>query len=273
MNARRLISAMFIALLISGVFTFWLSRKFAKPHAAGTTTVSYVASTENLEAGEMLKPAGLKMIDWPATAPLQGTFVKPDPLVGRVVMYPVAAGEPLQERQLAAPGSTAGLTVKIPEGMRAISLKTDQVVGVAGFLLPGTYVDVLVTYHTGAQSEAMTSTVLQDVQILAAGQKTQPDPEGKATTVDVITLLVNPQDAEKAVLASTQGTVHYVLRNGADRLQNAGSPVQISQLGGAAPKAAPVRVQRQMAASTAAAPKAYSIETVSGGKQSTATFQ
>ena len=232
MIARRLISALCIALLISGIFTFWLSKKFGKPRSAAPAKAEYVASMTNLEAGESLKPGTLKLVDWPVSSPIQGAFTKPEELTGRIVLYPVAAGEPIQERQLAAPGTGSGLTVKIPDGMRAISLRSDQVVGVAGFLLPGSFVDVLVTYRTPGSGDAITSTVLQDVKILAVGQKTQPDPEGKATTVDVLTLLVNPSDAEKAVLAASQGTVHFVLRNGGDRQKVLDQPAQMSQLGG-----------------------------------------
>lgn len=272
MNARRLVSALFIALLISGVFTFWLSKKFGRAHAASAPEKQqYVASASDLDAGETLRPAGLKLVDWPASSPIQGAFLKPEDLNGRVVIYPVGAGEPIQERQLAAPGSTAGITVKIPEGMRAISLRSDQVVGVAGFLLPGTYVDVLVTYRNPGSPDPITSTVLQDVKILAAGQKTQPDPEGKATTVDVLTLLVDPRDAEKAVLASTQGTIHFVLRNGSDRIQTKGQPAQLSQLSGAAPVAAPSPFPHR-STPVPIAPTRYSVETISGGKQTVNTF-
>ena len=85
--------------------------------------------------------------------------------------------------------------------------------------VPGTHVDVLVTLHLSTQPDPVTSTVLQDAEVLATGQKTEPDPEGKPTTATVVTLLVKPEDAERVVLASTQGTVHFVLRNGVDREQ------------------------------------------------------
>jgi pilus assembly protein CpaB len=272
MNAQRLIPALVIALLISGLFTFFISKKFGKPHAAATSDKQrYVASTANLEAGETLKAAGLKLVEWPASSPIQGAFAKPEDLAGRIVLYPVAADEPIQERQLSPAGSIAGLTVKIPDGMRAISLRSDQIVGVAGFLLPGNYVDVLVTYHTAASPDPVTTTVLQDVKILATGQKTQPDPEGKATTVDVITLLVKPNDAEKAVLASTQGSVHFVLRNGSDREQTVSQSESLAQLGGQ-----PVAVARAVRPKTTITPtpiQAYSVETVSGGKQTVASFR
>ncbi len=272
MNVRRLISALFLALVVSGIFTFWLSKKFGKSHAAVPEKLQYVASAANIEAGDTLKPAGLKLVDWPASAPLQGAFVKPEDLNGRIVLYPMALGEPIQERQLAPAGSTAGITVKIPEGMRAISLKSDEVVGVAGFLLPGSFVDVLVTFHAPVTGEAITSTVLQDVKILAAGQKMAPDPEGKATTVNVLTLLVDPRDAERAVLASTQGTVHFVLRNGTDREHTVASPAQMASLGGAP---APIHTQSSQpvkAAPALASPARYTVRTIAGGKQTVDTF-
>ena len=271
MIARRLISALCIALLVSGVFTFWLSKKFSKPHAAAPEKRRYVAAVTNLEAGEMLRAQSLQLVDWPASAPLQGAFVKPEDVAGRVVLYPVAAGEPIQERQLSAPGTGSGLTVKIPEGMRAISLRSDQIVGVAGFLLPGTHVDVLVTYKAPGSTDPITSMVLQDVEILAAGQKTQPDPEGKATTVDVVTLLVDPKDAEKAVLASAQGTVHFVLRNGSDRQRVVDQPAQLSQLSGGGTNSPTVQVPHRT--SYTAAPTTYSVETISSGKQTVDNFQ
>ena len=108
----------------------------------------YVAALHNLDQGETLQKTNLTMVDWPGTGKLDGAFAKADDLVGRTVLYPLAAGEPILERQLASAGAGVGLSTKIPDGMRAISLKSDQVVGVAGFLLPGTHVDVLVTYRT-----------------------------------------------------------------------------------------------------------------------------
>ena len=212
MITRRLASAFIIALLVAGAFTFWLSQKVSKNHPAAAPKNRYVAATANIEAGQAIHPENLQLIDWPASVPLVGAFTTTDSLNGRVLLYPLAAGEPILDRQLASPGSGSGLTAKIPEGMRAISLRSDEVVGVAGFLLPGTHVDVLVTLHTASSPEPVTATVLQDVEILATGQKTQPDPEGKASTATVVTLLVKPDDAEKVVLASTQGTLHFVLR-------------------------------------------------------------
>jgi pilus assembly protein CpaB len=271
MNPKRLILALVLALGVSGIFTFWLSQKFNKPRAAGPVRHQYVAAAVNLDAGEMLHPQNLNMVDWPESMTLTGAFVKPEDLNGRIVLFPLSAGQPILERQLSAPGSSAGLTVKIPEGMRAISLKSDDVVGVAGFLLPGTYVDVLVTYRTFNSSDPITATILQDVQVLAAGQKFQPDPEGKASSVNVVTLLVKPNDAERVVLASSQGMVHFVLRNGTDRDTSAGPAVQLSQLDGSTPiKSRPIVSSPRSMAPVASS---YTVETISGGKQSVETLK
>jgi len=269
---RRLTSAFIIALLVAGVFTFWLSQKFTKTHAAPPPPRSqYVTAAANLEAGQMLRAENLHLVDWPATMPLQGAYTSTQALVGRVVLYPLAAGEPILERQLSAPGTSNGITVKIPDGMRAIALRTDEVIGVAGFLLPGTHVDVLVTLHQANVPDPITTTILQNAQVLAAGQKTQPDPDGKPATVTVVTILVSPQEAERVDLAATQGVVHFVLRNGADKEEIESKPDLLSQLSGIPSagipgpetKSAPVHV----------APKPYTVETFLGPTVKTENFQ
>jgi pilus assembly protein CpaB len=267
---RRLASAFIIALLVSGVFTLWLSQRFTKTKPAPVVQKSqYVTAAANLEAGQIIKAENLHLIDWPASMPLQGAFTTTQPLVGRVVLYPLAAGEPILERQLSSPGSGNGMAVKIPDGMRALSLRTDEVVGVAGFLLPGTHVDVLVTLHPTNSPDPLTTTVLQDAEVLATGQKTEPDPEGKPVTATVVTILVDPQTAERVVLASTQGTLHFVLRNGSDSDQAKNTPILLSQLSGT-PQPAPVHVVEKV---VRAVPKPYTVETFLGPTVKTDNFQ
>ena len=156
--------------------------------------------------------------------------------------------------------------------MRAISLRTDEIVGVAGFLLPGTHVDVLMTYKSPMSSDSITNTVLQDAQILTAGQKTTPDPDGHASTASVVTLLVNPDDAEKLTLASAQGSIHFVLRNGADHTQTAQRPEDMATVAGLpqhvdAPQTVQV-VHVDAKPVMLAEKKGYIVETVRGDKQS-----
>ena len=236
-------------------------------HVQNVRKQAYVAAAVPLAAGEVLKAEKLKYVDWPVSFPLQGTYLKRKDLVGRSVLYPIAAGEPILKRDLAMPGM--GLTVKIPDGMRAVALRSNEVVGVAGFLFPGSHVDVLVTYRTGRSPEPSTAAVLQDAKVLAAGHEVEPDPNGKPATVNVVTLLMKPEDAERVVLASTQGSIHFVLRNSSDSGQAKNSPVTLSQLiPGADPPPAAVAVHRKRIAR----PKPYVVETILGDKQMATSF-
>jgi pilus assembly protein CpaB len=264
MKAKRLLMALLFALLISGLFTFWLSGRVASAnHAPAPQKQLYVAAGKALDAGEQLKPANLQLIAWPASTPLTGGFTKVDEVAGRVVLFPLPKGEPILERQLAAPGAGAGLTAKIPTGMRAISVRSDEVVGVAGFLLPGTHVDVLMTYHSLAVPDPQTLTVLQDVVVLAAGQQIQPQADGKPISVNVVTLLLKPDDAEKLVLATSLGGIYFVLRNGGDQQQAENQPIGLAQLTGNAVVPARPGASRPMQPK----PKPYEVETVLGDKQ------
>jgi len=266
--ARRLLSALFVALIISGLFTFWLSRRVNRTQVVAQAPNQYVAAARTLDPGETIRREDLNMIDWPKSHPLSGTFMRPEDVVGRAVLYPVAAGEPILDRQLATTGSGIGLTGRIPAGMRAIALRSDEVVGVAGFLLPGTHVDVLVTYHDGNHPDPITATVLQDSEVLAAGHQVQPDPSGKPATVDVVTLLLSPEDAEKAVLASAQGNIHFVLRNGGDHVAGGATPLTLEQLA-SLPNARPATGHH---VDRAPAPRPWVVETLMGNKRSTDSF-
>src|SRR5277367_2082386 len=150
MNAKRLTIALVVSLLISGMFTFWLSRRVAKAaHVAAPQKHFVVAASKTLEAGELLKSGSLRLVEWPTALP--GSFTKMDDVAGRIVLYPLTNDQPILSVHLAPAGVSVGLAAKIPSGMRAISVRSDEVVGVAGFLLPGTHVDVLLTYRVDPQ--------------------------------------------------------------------------------------------------------------------------
>jgi pilus assembly protein CpaB len=187
------------------------------------------------------------------------------------VIYPVAASQPILDGYLAAPGSGIGITTKIPEGMRATSVKSDEIVGVAGFLFPGSHVDVLVTFRSDGLPAPATQIVLQDVEVLTVGQKLQPDPQGKPDTVSVVTLLLTPEDAQKLVLASSQGSIQFVLRNGADHTRVDAMPVQIAQLAGVRPMAVPAMVVTPR--HSVPMKDADVVETILGDKRSTKSFE
>jgi len=268
MKAKRLLIALLLAVLVSGLFTFWLSRRVAKAARVNVPQKQrYVAAGKALDAGELLKPGSLELVEWGAPAPLTGGFTKIEDVAGRIVLYPLPKGEAILERQLAAAGAGAGITAKIPSGMRAISVRSDEVVGVAGFLLPGTHVDVLMTYHSVSAPEPQTLTALQDVVVLAAGQQIQPQADGKPISVNVVTLLLKPEDAEKLVLATSLGGIYFVLRNGADEGQTLSPPVGLTQLAGAsAPSPTPAAVA-PINKLTHPKPRQYEVETILGDKQ------
>lgn len=270
MNAKRLTLALVVALLVSGLFTFWLSRRMTKAaHAAAPRKHLYVAAGKALEAGELLKPGSLQLVEWLTSMPLAGGFTRIEDVAGRTVLYPLAKGEPVLDRQLARAGAGVGLTASIPSGMRAISVRSDEVVGVAGFLLPGTHVDILLTYHTDKAPEPRTATVLQDVVVLAAGQQIHPDPNNKPASVNVVTLLLKPEDAERVVLATSLGAIHFVLRNGVDREQTASPAIGLDQLTGSAAPAPKAVASRSKAPSK---PPQYQVETILGDKQVVNSF-
>jgi pilus assembly protein CpaB len=277
MNAKRLAVALFVSLVVSAAFAFVLSRHLAKGSHGPASQIRYVvAAGKGLEAGEVLKAGNLRLIEWPVVLP--GSFTKVDDLAGKVVLFPLTGNQPILAVDLASGGLNEGLAVKIPAGMRAISVRSDEVVGVAGFLLPGTHVDVLLTYRSDKSPEPRTTIVLQDVVVLAAGQQIRPDPEGKpASVTKVVTLLLKPDDSAKLVLATSLGAIHFVLRNGADQDKSISASVGIDEL---ARINDPAAVGSGAAASSAAAasnaaargepplkPKPYQAEAILGSKQ------
>jgi pilus assembly protein CpaB len=267
MKAKRLLLALLLALAVSGLFTLWISRRMSK-QAKGNVAPQrmYVAASKALRAGETLERGDLQLISWPTA--LAGGFTKAEQVETRVVLFPLPPGEPILERQLAAPGAGSGLAAKIPTGMRAISVRSDEIVGVAGFVLPGSHVDVLMTYHTNNSLEPQTMTALQNVEVLAAGQQIQPQADGKPISVNVVTLLLKPEDAEKLVLVTSLGGIHLVLRNGADGEQTTNPPVGLPQLAGAfAPSPAPAAASPSFKPEHAAKPKPYEVETILGDKK------
>jgi len=270
MNPRRLILALAVALVLSGAATFVISHKLGARTDAKPTTQRVVAAAQAIESGAVLRPQDLKLVDWPASLPLKGQFVKTEDLVGRSVIYPVAQGQPILIDYVAAAGSGIGLTIKIPEGMRATSVRSDEIVGVAGFLYPGSHVDVLVTLRPESGTKPSTQIVLQDVEVLTAGQNIEPDPQGKPQTVNVVTLLLTPQDSQKIVLAASQGSVQFVLRNGSDHGQVKAYPIQLASLGGGEPIQKAPSYHPSVHSEK---PQPYVVETIMGDKRMTSRFE
>jgi pilus assembly protein CpaB len=189
-----------------------------------------VATTNDLPAGVALSAKDVTLIDWPSDVPLAGSFSKVDAVIGHPLIRSLGPKEPILQRDLGLEGSGIGLATKIPSGMRATAVRSNEIVGVAGFLYPGSHVDVLATYNLPGTAGSLTQTVLQDVEVLTAGQTIEPDPQGKPEQVNVVTLVLSPEDAQKLQLASTQGSIQFVLRNGTDKKTVDLHPTHVDQL-------------------------------------------
>jgi pilus assembly protein CpaB len=274
MDVRRIAIALLVALVVSAGATYAVYSRIRNQRSSQPSTTKVVAANAALQAGAALSAENLTLIDWPVSVPLTGSFVKPDDIVGRSLIYPISPKQPILERDLAVAGSGIGLTVKIPEGMRATAVRSNEIVGVAGFLYPGSHVDVLLTFRPEGAPATITQTILQNVEVLTAGQKIQPDPQGKAETVNVVTLLLTPQDSQKIVLASQQGSIQFVLRNGADSNDAPTKPVSMSELM-ASPKKDKDVAQPHLRAAKLAKPKQpefYVVETIAGDKRTVEKF-
>ena len=267
-----------MALVVAVVATYLLYARVKRVYAKAPS-IQIVASSKPLEAGTQLAADQLVLMDWPSSLPLEGAANKPSDLVGRILLYPVPAREPIREALLAGPGAAIGLTAKIPDGMRAVAVVTNEVNNVSGFLFPGSHVDVLLTFRPQTTNQVgndqMTATVLQNIQVISTGERLQPDPSGKPQNVKVVTLLMTPEDAQKLLLASNSGTIQFVLRSAADQQQTDHRPTLTAQLLGQpapAAKAARPTVTVSRKAVPESKPVTYEVEIFDGTKKSIAKF-
>jgi pilus assembly protein CpaB len=269
--SKKFLIALLCSFAISCCGTLILARKVSAKARRKEPVVRYASAKKPIDVGEIIKPEDLTYLEWPANKAIEGAFTRLEDVTGRSSVYPIGNGQIILDKYLAAPGAGIGLTTRIKDGMRAVALKSDDVIGVAGFLFPGSHVDVLVTYHSVQTPDPVTTTVVQDAQVVAVGHQIQPDPDGKAASVNVVTVLVQPADAEKLVLASTQGSVYFALRNGGDHAQPASQAVQLSSL--APRQQSPERTSgsRERKAHAAATDN-YVIETIAGDKHSSVSF-
>jgi pilus assembly protein CpaB len=172
----------------------------------------------------MVQPADVTAVAWAGAVPPKAAQKTGDvcPWVGRGVTTRIFQSEPIVEDRLAPKGAGAGLSATIPPGSRAVAVRVDEIVGVAGFVVPGQRVDVLIsgTLPNGsATTGTLEKTLLQNVTVLSAGQNLEKDPEGKPISVTVVNLLVKPEDAEMLVLATKETRVQLVLRNPTDNVE------------------------------------------------------
>jgi pilus assembly protein CpaB len=217
---RRFVVVLAISLtwatIVAGVFYRLASGAGSRTRAESQKQV--VVASKPLSLGATIDLESLKMRAMPESMVPAGAFTKVEDVLDRPVVSPIQPDEAVVEARLAAKGSGMGLAPLIPTGMRAISVRVNDVVGVAGFVLPGMRVDVLVTARPPGRQDTMTHTVLQNIVVLSAGQNIQTDGKSQSILAPVVTLLVSPQEAESLTLANTEGRIQLVLRNSNDRL-------------------------------------------------------
>jgi pilus assembly protein CpaB len=205
------------ALVVSSVFYQMTSRGGGPNKTGESPSRDIVVATHPLAVGVMIKPADVKIVKIAAESFPKGAFSKVEEVLDRPVVSNTLIDEPISEGRLALKGSGLGLAPTIPVGMRAITVRVNDVAGVAGFVLPGMNVDVLVTGHPPNTQGDMTSTCLQNVKVLSAGQTIQPDARGGAIQAPTVTLLVTLEQAETLTLAGSDGRIQLVLRNSSDQ--------------------------------------------------------
>ncbi len=220
MTRVRIFTVFLIAILAGGGLAYgtydYLQNVPVKTVTVPTRKV--VLANSDLSLGRQLKREDLIAVDWPASAVPEGAFEDPAALVDRGLIVSVIKNELILPGKIASKEAGAGLPPIIPPGKRALSVRVNEVIGVAGYVLPGTRVDVVATANPSSRSEDITTkVVLSNVEVLAAGTRLEQDTEdGKPMQVTVVTMLVTPEESEKLTLASTEGKIQLALRNPLD---------------------------------------------------------
>jgi len=275
--ARRTRPLMLLALaLASGLLAAMLALRYLRQQstplvAAEPARSNVVVAAQALPVGALITEQDVKTIAWSGPIPA-GYIGDPAQVIGRGLLSSIEPNEPIMQGKLAAEGAGGGLGVLIDEGMRALSVPVDQIVGVAGFVLPSSRVDVLLTLQQGQNNaEPTTRIIMQNVKALAAGQSIQQDKEGKPLAVGVVTFLVSPEQAETLALASQQGRIQLALRNTMDTTAARTNGTRVSALLGTVrapvgPRRAPARRAPE------ATPERTTVEVYRGGVRSLERF-
>jgi len=247
MRSRRLFIVMALALL-SGLAAAWLALNYLRQPESPIRTVDaaeteVVVAARDLQLGTVLTAEDVKLIGWPGGILPEGYSSSVEEVLGRGVITNVVLNEPLISSKIAVKEAGGGLPIVIPAGMRGVSVRVDDVISIAGFVLPGTRVDVLVTLDQGNQSDnPVTKVILQNMSVLTSGQVIEQGENGEPIQVTVITMLASPEDAEELVLAATRGRIQLALRNTLDMDSVATEGARLNSL---------VPAQRQVARSSA----------------------
>lgn len=281
--SRRVGYMLLVALLAGGLAAYLAYSLLQDPGTADSTVkdielVNVAVAAHDVSAGTVLGAEDVKLVEWPARSVPDGFSRSPSEVVGRGLLLDVKRNEPLLASKVASKEAGGGLPVLIPAGKRAMSVKVDDVVGVAGFVLPGTRVDVLVTLDQASGEDIpRTRVFLQNIHVASAGQITERDAQGEPQSVPVVTLLVDPEEGEKLALASGKGSIRLALRNSLDTETVSTPGIRANRLIVDAPAPAPVRRAPRPRAEPQPAqpptPTHFEIEVFRGPDRSTSTVE
>jgi len=222
MRNKRLVIALLAAVTFGLVAAVSVSRYLSNAQSFTRNLNNVVVAKIEIPVGQKLIAEHLAVAQFPRNVTPEGAFPGiSENLIGRVAVTRIAPREPVTEARLAPIGAAAGLSSVIPEGYRAMTVKVDDVVGVSGFIMPGTLVDIVVVIDppkTGGNQEKVSKIVLQNIKVLASGQNIDsPKNDREAQRVKAVTLQVTPEQAEKLALASSEGRLQLVMRNSVDQ--------------------------------------------------------
>lgn len=275
-RTNRTLIVFLLSVLVAGVASFFVYRAVQQIPVREVEVKSYqvAVASKALPVGTMLTPSDVRLVAWPASSPVSGGYTTVEEVVNRGLTASVVENEPLTSSKVAEAAAGAGLPPTITAGMRAISVKVNEVIGVAGFVVPGTRVDVVVTL--AQREESLSRVVVTNVQVLAAGTRYDQEQarDGKPLPSTVVTLLVTPQDAERIALASAEGQIMLTLRNPLDTeptetkgtrmaaLMGAPEPPPVTKVVRGVPRAVP-----PPAPVPPPPPPVYSVETIRAAKR------
>lgn len=274
MNRTRLLMIGVLALALGALVSVSVYRNLLGRGPANVEPgVDVVVAADDVQVGARIEEHDVRLVKYPASALPAGTADRRSKVLGRGVILPIARGEFILPSKLAPENAGAGLPSLIPPGMRAVSVRVNEVVSVAGFVGPGTRVDILLTGTPNGSGEPQTTTVLQNVAVIAAGHTLERNAAGEAQNTPVITLLTSPEDAERVTLASSEGKIQLILRNPLDTHQDKVDAANAKGLyQGGTPVAAPPRmaihpVKQHKAEQPPPSPSVLSVEVYQGDKK------
>jgi pilus assembly protein CpaB len=275
MNRSRLLLIGVVALALGAFVSFAVYRNLqSRAGANNAPGVDVVIATGDIQVGAKIEDKDVKVVRFPSGDLPPSCFHQKSSVVGRGVVLPIAKGEFVLPLKLAGENAGYGLPSLIPPGMRAVSVRVNEVVSVAGFVLPGTRVDVLLTGNPSGATEQQTTTVLENVAVIATGQRLERNSAGDPQMTPVITLLVSPDDAQKLTLASTQGRIQLALRNPLDTKQQDLATVKSNSLYKNISAPTPVVRERpkRKTVEVPPAPAFYTVEVIRGNKTDVTKF-